>query len=422
MARIILMLTRDPRGPATGRIMVLRTIIGACRSNGHVLQTVVIDDKPKDRAEDSAFIFTGRAGFGSIVLNVLADGLRGRRSLNECLYFAPRIEQALKSIVAEFEPDVIVADMIRTAQYAATLGKPWILDLDDLLSRRYAQWSTGGERKNIFGYYTRHVPSYVAHAVDRLFRSVLRFESRLLRKREDELARAADACCMVSRSEATTLSAELGRTVYWAPMSVSPGPRRDALPADGGMVFTGSLRYSPNYESVRYFATEIGPFLKANGLTHRLDVIGLYDEEHRRALPEAYVRLLGYVEDLGSALRTYPVFLAPIVSGTGIKTKVVEALMAGLVVASTPEGAAGLDIESPRHFLQWSEPSELARHLRMIASDPALAQRIAAEGRHYAEANFSPEIVHERWRMLVDSALGADGSIATIRQRNAGAR
>jgi glycosyltransferase involved in cell wall biosynthesis len=52
---------------------------------------------------------------------------------------------------------------------------------------------------------------------------------------------------------------------------------------------------------------------------------------------------LGYVEDLEFYLMGCEVFLNPVNSGGGIKTKLVEALAYGLNVVSSENGAIGVD-------------------------------------------------------------------------------
>ncbi len=55
------------------------------------------------------------------------------------------------------------------------------------------------------------------------------------------------------------------------------------------------------------------------------------------------VRILGFVENLDLYLRGCNIFLNPLISGGGIKTKLVEALAFNLNAVSTENGAIGVD-------------------------------------------------------------------------------
>ena len=52
--------------------------------------------------------------------------------------------------------------------------------------------------------------------------------------------------------------------------------------------------------------------------------------------------MLGYVEDVREPLARYAVFVCPILSGSGVRVKLLEAFAAGIPVVSTTLGAEGL--------------------------------------------------------------------------------
>ena len=59
------------------------------------------------------------------------------------------------------------------------------------------------------------------------------------------------------------------------------------------------------------------------------------------ALPDN-IELRGFVEDVREPLGRYAVFVCPILSGSGMRVKLLEAFAAGIPVVSTPLGAEGL--------------------------------------------------------------------------------
>ncbi|MDB5406193.1 MAG: hypothetical protein JWL84_1105 [Rhodospirillales bacterium] len=415
--RVLFLATRDPRGRATGRKMALRTIIRSCAEIGFDVHVAVFGDaEPGDGhlpLPAAHFTFLARAGLWRALVNLLSRGLRGRLSLNECLYFSPGSLARLKEVAAEIAPDVVIADMVRTASYAMGLDQPWVLDFDDRLSARYEDWSRKTEAQDILGYLQRSRPRLVTKLVGWLRVPILRFESRLLRRRELELAHVAAACTMVNPGEARALSAETGRRVWCAPMSVSVPrrPARESAPLNPTPVFVGGIDYAPNFEAVAFFKDQLGPGLKARSdLPSTLDVIGFCTSEHRDRLDGGHVRLLGYAPDLYRRLAEYSIFVAPVLSGTGIKTKVVEALLMGLIVVSTPAGLAGLDLGHRTHCYVFETARDLADCLREILGDPTAATTVADNGRHYAERNFAPDVLRERWREILDFTLSQNAA------------
>jgi glycosyltransferase involved in cell wall biosynthesis len=212
----------------------------------------------------------------------------------------------------------------------------------------------------------------------------------------------------VSSREAETLSTVSGRRVWCTPMAVSV-PDRPVRPADSINpipAFVGGVDYGPNFDAVAYFRDELGPDLgRHRGLPSRLDVLGFCTKEHRRHLEGDHVRLLGYATDLHRRLLEYSILVVPLRSGTGIKTKIVEALMMGMIVVSTPAGLAGLDLRDREHCYVFATAGEFAACLDEILRDPAAAMSTAENGRRYAERHFAPDVLRERWREILDIAL-----------------
>jgi glycosyltransferase involved in cell wall biosynthesis len=75
------------------------------------------------------------------------------------------------------------------------------------------------------------------------------------------------------------------------------------------------------------------------------------------------------------------VFFAPIVSGSGIKTKVLEAMACGLPVIAFPDAVTGIAVEHMRHCLVATGPEEFVQHYLLLMNEPVLAQGIARAAR-----------------------------------------
>ena len=411
---ILLIAARDPSGRAMGRKIVLRTILSSLESLGHVVTLAIVG--PAEPGHGSSRLcggsveYLGRPGLFRILLNVAAYYTRRKMSLNECLYFSPRVLEEIRRIAVDNRCELVVADMIRTALYAGSLGLPWVLDLDDLLSKRYADMTA--QRKPvemILGYYGDYLPGRIRTLASHIANIMLRKESLIIGDRERTHAGEADAVCLVAEDEVNELSRRIGRPVYWMPMAVNI-PSRDrvarSLDRPLSMVFTGGLDYQPNLDAIRYYLREIVPALDAAGLSPSpLGVIGFCPDSVRAELATDRLRLLGYVDDLYSEMSKYQLFLAPIVSGTGIKTKVLEAMALGLPVLSTPEGVKGMKVSSGKECYVAGSPGEFARLMAHIDASPEEAARVGLGARRYVQENFSFDRLQEKWNDVLGSAL-----------------
>lgn len=410
--RILLIATRDPRGRLTGRKIALAAIVSSLERLGHEVEVVALARRPRGEGEAS---FRARVRHVApprllrVLGNLARSFSRGRLSANECLYHSPRILRRLREHVEREGYDLVVADMIRTAPYAAALGRPWVLDLDDLLSRRYA--GLAGRRARgpaIVGYYAENLPRALVPALAWAARRILRREAGILRRREEMWGRTASAVCLVGKVEADDLAARIGRPVFWGPMSVAIPPRPVGRVAERppSLVFLGGLDYQPNVDAVRYFIEEIHPRLLRRGLEPApLTVVGFCPDAVRAELAGTRAGPVGYVPDLGTELERHQIFLAPIVSGSGLKTKVLTAMAWGLPVVATALGAEGIGGTHGVHLCVGREADEFARWVEHLWRHPEDAARVARAGREHVSAHFAPEAVARRWSEILDAAL-----------------
>lgn len=105
-------------------------------------------------------------------------------------------------------------------------------------------------------------------------------------------------------------------------------------------LFVGGAFYG-NVQGIRWFAREVAPRITVPTVIigRGLDVLA----DELAELPN--VRVVGAVDDLNTWYRNAAFAIAPIFDGSGMKTKVAEALMFGKRVIGTPEAFSGYDAE-----------------------------------------------------------------------------
>ncbi len=396
---ILYIATRAPYGRMHGHKMGIRTYINALKTAGHTVTLIAFnipgdEPKPEDLGVESHYL--PLPAKSKILWNLLTQGLTGRLSINECLYLDESANDAIQRLVKDKSINMIVADMIRTAPYAHRSGLPWIVDHEDLLSERYELWatrSTGDE--NILGYLENSIPAFARPLVRAVFRKLLRRESKVLEHRELFWTDRANASSLRSLEETERLSQRTKRRVFCMPVTV-PIPDQpanatlDARPMVA--VFTGGLTYQPNLDALRAYVEKIIPEFERQGVElPTLNVIGAAPDNLRLPLEHPSIKFLGYVPDVNEELGRTQVFFAPIVSGTGIKTKVLEALACGLPLIALPAGLTGLQGEHERHYLRAEDAADFVAQYVKVRGNPALARSLGKDGRDLAIAAYSIE-------------------------------
>jgi GT2 family glycosyltransferase/glycosyltransferase involved in cell wall biosynthesis len=147
------------------------------------------------------------------------------------------------------------------------------------------------------------------------------------------------------------------------------------------LLFLGSFRHLPNQEALTWFLREVFPKVRAEEPRARLVIIGS-DPPARHSLPEAEaIDLIGFVDDVREPLKRYSLFVCPILSGSGVRVKLLEAFAAGIPVVSTRLGAEGLaDQDGDLCALADDAPS-FAAHIVKLLRDPESAEQMAERAR-----------------------------------------
>ena len=169
----------------------------------------------------------------------------------------------------------------------------------------------------------------------------------------------------------------------------SPAPPGESVADDAPLLFVGGSFYA-NLAGIGWFAREVAPRVALP-----VQVVGQGMESLRDRLAGVpTIEVIGPVDDLEPWYRAARVAIAPIFDGSGMKTKVAEALMFGKRIIGTAEAFSGYEAiaaeagwqsETPAAFLAAIDE---ARRSVIPAFDPAL--------RALYERDHSPEAVRRR--------------------------
>lgn len=408
--KILFILARGPGGRQTGGKAVINTAVHSLLALGHDVEVAVIarrvERSPAWPLEVQVHWFDPPR-FGRVVGNILTKASSARLSLNECLFASPRLLRSIRDLGRRGGFDLVVADMLRSFPAAEATGLPMILHLVDLLSERYRTLTrSSSDGRSVLGYYRASLPAGLTAPMEWAAGRALGVEAKLIGHRELVAARHARVVALVDQAEADRFSLRAGRNVFAAPMAVTMPANGERSTGIDDLVFLGGLDYHPNLEAVRWFAGSVIPELDRLGLDRlRLHVIGFCSDAQRAELGSDRLVLHGYVDDVNAELGSHTIMVAPIRSGTGIKTKVVQAMALRMPVVATTMGVSGVGVIDGEHAWVSDDSAAFARSVADALHRPGEARRRGERGRELVEKHFAPEIIGERWRTMIAAAL-----------------
>ena len=289
-------------------------------------------------------------------------------------------DKALRRLVRERQPALVVVNHLHLATYADALGTtPWVLrehNVECSWMRRYAATIT-----NPFA------------------RAYAQFQARRLERTEAALCERAALVLAIQDHEADELRRIAPRArIEVIPIGIDLARFRPPAPVDPKVVLVvGSFAWAPNAEGLGRFLSEGWPLLRARRPDARLRIVG---KDLPAALAErvraAGGEPVGFVDDVTPEFAQASLLLVPLWTGAGARIKIVEAMAAGVPVVSTPIGAEGLGLVSGTHALIAESPPGLADMAVTLLDDGARARELARAAHARYQTEFSLPAVARR--------------------------
>jgi GT2 family glycosyltransferase/glycosyltransferase involved in cell wall biosynthesis len=152
------------------------------------------------------------------------------------------------------------------------------------------------------------------------------------------------------------------------------------------LLFAGSFSHLPNVQGLRWFIEQVFPDIAARNPRARLIVAGSGNAKRLGAcLTHPAIELKGFVPDILELLHRYSVLICPVLSGSGVRVKLLEAFASGIPVISTYLGAEGLGQTSGDLCEMEDDPKRFAAATVRLLSDPEACAEMAARARRFVE-------------------------------------
>lgn len=163
-------------------------------------------------------------------------------------------------------------------------------------------------------------------------------------------------------------------------------PDAGIVPKPKTLFLLGSLNWLPNQEGLAWLLREVWPLAHAEMPDLTLHVAGTGAPATLLTAPPAGVVMHGFVASAPDFMRQFDLMLVPLLSGGGMRVKIIEGLALGKVILSTALGAEGIAVQDGRDIVLRDSAAEWLAAIRAwhraelpVAAISAAAVRTAAE-------------------------------------------
>lgn len=313
-------------------------------------------------AYDSLPLPTGITKVWSVVKHSF---ITRKKSIQESILYSSTLRFQIHRYISEMNPDLIIFDTVRVGQfgYPAGFAGKSVLYMEDLFSVRYEKMLQefsavdSGYDFNTLGNFAKHVPGplrFCLRYAGWLEKHLLRQETVLVRNSEFTMPMCFRTSLLLNEDEVDMLKSAVNADVKvirpFIRMTSSASHRNyEGKPR---FIFLGLLNLPYNEIGLLRFLQQGFSKILEECPDATLRIIGRNPTDQILAAVASFngsVRLEGYVEDLGELLSTCCGMIVPVLFGSGVKIKVMEALAHGTPMVTTETGAMSIPLEHGLH-------------------------------------------------------------------------
>ena len=296
-----------------------------------------------------------------------------------------RARRSYKKFEQEVCPDVLYSQMVRTMPLVSRSLTPKVMDFQDALSmntERRMEQSKG------------------------LWHYILHFEFKMLRSTEYNSFKIFDALTIISETDSEAIPHRKNGDIIIVPNGVDfdffqPIEREKRY----DIVFCGNMRYEPNVHAARYLAQKVMPIVWESCPEATLLLSGAYPKNNVSNLANSRVTVSGYVDDIRESYASARIFAAPMLTGSGLQNKLLEAMAMRLPCVTTTIANDALQAEAGRDVLVGDSPQEFAGHLVDLLRDGEKREQLARNGNTFVHNSYSWETAGKKLEKVLDDVV-----------------
>ena len=229
-------------------------------------------------------------------------------------------------------------------------------------------------------------------------RIYLNFIAKRLEKFEKRIIQKFDAVVSITEEDNHFISAQNFKGLQSAiPAGIEIKENKDCKLDYHSIYHIGSMEWMPNQEAMAWFHNGIWPKVTSKNKDVKFYMAGKKMAESYNAWNTDQFIVAGEVKDQEAFKSNKSILVVPLKSGSGIRIKTIEAMLAKKAIVTTSQGALGLPIKHLEHCLIADDSEQFAQAIISLTKDLDLRNKIAENGYHLALQNFSNQAVSKRW-------------------------
>lgn len=290
------------------------------------------------------------------------------------------IDQVNK-IIADFHPDHIYNQLIRTAPYVRDIDNvPKTIDYMDA-------FSLGASRR--------------MHEVSGFWEKWFwRSEANRLRKYELEVYGQFDQHTIIASRDREIAFGEENQDVHIISNGIKVQPAVDLI-SKFDIGFLGNMGYFPNQHAVEFLMSSIYPRLKTKYPNLKVIIGGANPSSKILSYANDNVKVTGYVERMEDIYKDVKIMVAPIFQGSGLQNKLLEAMAARAACVTTTNANAALGATPNVHLMIADDEDTFCRAIDVLLSKRSRRKQIVDAAYLFVKENYDWNLSNQKLNSIL---------------------
>ncbi|MBR1513706.1 MAG: glycosyltransferase [Bacteroidales bacterium] len=393
--KILLLCNKPPYPASEGGPMAMNSIITGLLEAGHQVKIMAINsEKFNVKESDIPDDYKEKTGIELIDVDLRVRPLKAflnlfsKKSYHVERFISEDFKERLAEVLAKGQFDVVQLEMLYMAPYVETIrehSKAIIVLRAHNVEHKI--WERIAKETKFFlkRWYINHLAS-------------------TLKEYELNALETVDGIAAITRKDAAFFRKYCSKPIVDIPYGVYPEEFTPKYDIEGKPKFyhIGSMNWMPNEEGIRWFVDEVLPKTVEKVPDFVYHLAGRNMPEWLTELKNPHVNVIGEVPDAKAFVADHDVAIVPLLSGSGIRIKIIESMAMGKTVITTRVGAEGILYDEEVNLIIAENKARMVEAIRAINENPQTAVEIGKAARKLVEETYDNRKIIARLLMFYE--------------------
>ena len=393
--RILLLCNKPPYPASEGGPMAMNSIITGLLEAGHQVKVLAINsEKYNVKESDIPEEYKRKTGIELIDVDLTVKPLNAflnlftRKSYHAERFISEEFKKRLAAVLDKEQFDVVQLEVLFMAPYVETIrqhSKAMIVLRAHNVEHKIWERIAKDTKSPLKRWYINHL-------------------AKTLKEFELNALETVDGVAAITRKDAAFFRKYCSKPVIDIPFGVYPEQFDPKYEIEGKPKFyhIGSMNWMPNEEGIRWFVDEVLPKTVEKVPDFVYHLAGRSMPEWLTSMKNPHVDVVGEVPDAKEFVTNHDVAIVPLLSGSGIRIKIIESMALGKTVITTRVGAEGILYDEEVNIIIAENKAKMVEAIRSLNENPETAVRIGQAARKLVEETYDNRKIIARLLMFYE--------------------